>query len=365
MRTHAEIGRHDGYRGCVDDPKTEGYEPPNLAHLTFYRWLSANDWRLDVARAAQELAIGPDEVWSSLGWAVGNGLLHPDEKSPGQYRAVDPHVVAAATTMPLERQIRAEQDRLNQIREQFCTLRDGYLDGTRRAAGAFQVIPDLDLVRVALNQASEGCREEMLTSQPGGNRAPEALQEALARDTLLLQRGIRMRTLYQHTARFNGPSQAYVATASALGAEYRTAHQLFGRLIMFDREVAFVPDHNGTWGAVAIREPSVVHYLYRIFERAWDEAQPYSEASTEGLEIVARDIDRTILRLLAAGVKDETIARRLGMSLRTVRKHIADIMEGFGAQSRFQAGVRAAAAGLLDEEERKPPGTTGGLAVAG
>ena len=49
-----------------------------------------------------------------------------------------------------------------------------------------------------------------------------------------------------------------------------------------------------------------------------------SDAATDGLEAVAKDLDRTILRLLATGLKDETIARRLGMSLRTTRKHIAE-----------------------------------------
>ncbi|MEU9130595.1 helix-turn-helix transcriptional regulator, partial [Kitasatospora sp. NPDC048540] len=53
----------------------------------------------------------------------------------------------------------------------------------------------------------------------------------------------------------------------------------------------------------------------------------------------------TIMELLAAGLKDESIARRLGMSLRTTRRHIADIMEELDAASRFQAGYRFAVQG--------------------
>lgn len=87
---------------------------------------------------------------------------------------------------------------------------------------------------------------------------------------------------------------------SALGAEYRTAHELFGRLIVFDRKVAFVPERGGTWGAVVIREPSVVHYLCEVFEQAWTQAAPFSDAAADGLELVAKDIHRTIVRLLAA-----------------------------------------------------------------
>jgi AraC-like DNA-binding protein len=191
----------------------------------------------------------------------------------------------------------------------------------------------------------------MLTCQPGGNRVPAALQEAIARDTALLERGVQMRTLYHHTARFNGPSQAYVAAVSALGAQYRTAHELFGRIIVFDRETAFIPDRHGSWGAVVIREPSIVAYLCSIFEAAWSTAKPFGDATADGLETVSKELDQTILRLLAAGLKDEAIARRLGMSLRTLRRHIADIMAGLGADSRFQAGIRAAHSAQLADDD--------------
>ncbi|MFJ3084699.1 helix-turn-helix transcriptional regulator [Streptomyces halstedii] len=93
---------------------------------------------------------------------------------------------------------------------------------------------------------------------------------------------------------------------------------------------------------MVVREPSVVHFLYELFEQVWSQAQPFSDAATDCLKAVAKDLDRTILRLLAAGLKDETIARRLGMSLRTTRKHIADMMQALGAGSRFQAGVAGA-----------------------
>lgn len=101
---------------------------------------------------------------------------------------------------------------------------------------------------------------------------------------------------------------------------------------------------------MVVREPSTVAYLCNIFDQTWDLASPFSAAAGQGLEEVAREIHETIIRLLAAGLKDEAIARRLGMSLRTARRHIADIMQELGAGSRFQAGVAAAARGLLDLE---------------
>ncbi|HEV7963709.1 MAG TPA: helix-turn-helix transcriptional regulator [Actinoplanes sp.] len=57
--------------------------------------------------------------------------------------------------------------------------------------------------------------------------------------------------------------------------------------------------------------------------------------------------DRTLLRLLALGVTDEAAARRMGVSVRTIRRHVSQLLDRLDAVSRFQAGVQAAQRGWL------------------
>jgi DNA-binding NarL/FixJ family response regulator len=57
--------------------------------------------------------------------------------------------------------------------------------------------------------------------------------------------------------------------------------------------------------------------------------------------------DRKLLRLLAAGMKDQAIASHLGMSYRTASRRISGLMAALGAESRFQAGLYAARQGWL------------------
>ncbi|MES9506285.1 hypothetical protein ABWJ92_07700 [Streptomyces sp. NPDC000609] len=54
-----------------------------------------------------------------------------------------------------------------------------------------------------------------------------------------------------------------------------------------------------------------------------------------------------IIDLMAQGLKDEVVARRIGMGSRMFRRHMSSIMEKLGASSRFQDGVVAAGAGLI------------------
>ncbi|MEV6394697.1 helix-turn-helix transcriptional regulator [Streptomyces sp. NPDC051907] len=319
------------------------------ADMAVYGWVLEH--RTACAEAiASAVGISEEDAELSVERLVRAHLVHASPEDRSELFAMAPETAAARLAAPVETLIREQQQSLAGIRKELDRFIP-YYHRRRSTAQTLEVLENVHDVRTALNRASDGCHKEVLSSQPGGGaRVPEAMQEALTRDQAMLERGIELRTLYHHTARFNGPSQAYVAAAAALGGQYRTAHELFGRLIVFDRELAFIPVQDGSWGAVAIREPSTVGYLCELFEQTWDRATPFANACTEGLEKVSREIHETIVRLLAAGLKDEAIARRLGMSLRTARRHIADIMEQLGATSRFQAGVQAHARGLLAEE---------------
>ncbi|WP_234322561.1 helix-turn-helix transcriptional regulator [Streptomyces sp. NRRL S-350] len=318
--------------------------------LSVYAWFAENRYSgaHDPAVVAQATGLSPAGVTAAVGRLVDAGLLAPAGARQEALRVVSPDSAFFRRAAPVEAEIRQRQDHIARMRSRFDEFAPLFPD-TRESGAGIEVIPTLAEVRFLLNRLGEQCATEVVSCQPGGGaRVPEAMSEALGRDRAMLERGVRIRTLYHHTARFNGPSQAYVAAASALGAEYRTTHELAGRIIIMDRETAFLPAAGPELGAVVIREPSTVAYLYEMFELSWGQATPFRESTGRDMEAVARELHRTILRLLADGLKDEAIARRLGMSLRTARRHIAEILEQLGADSRFQAGVAASRAGLLD-----------------
>jgi DNA-binding NarL/FixJ family response regulator len=54
--------------------------------------------------------------------------------------------------------------------------------------------------------------------------------------------------------------------------------------------------------------------------------------------------------MMAVGMKDETIARILNVSRRTVQQHITDAGSLLGARTRFQIAVLAAKRGWLSDQ---------------
>lgn len=92
-----------------------------------------------------------------------------------------------------------------------------------------------------------------------------------------------------------------------------------------------------------VRQQGVVEAMTLWFGLLWERAVvPDLDSGEPRL-----DLRRFVLEQMALGVHDEQIARRLGISLRTVRRRVAGLMSELGADSRFQAGVEAARRGWV------------------
>lgn len=94
-----------------------------------------------------------------------------------------------------------------------------------------------------------------------------------------------------------------------------------------------------------VRAPVLVSLLGDLFEHVWSRAEPRPRGWKAPFSLTEQE--KTVLRMAAEGMTDELIGRRLGLTSRTVRRHMANAMERIGAHSRLQAGVRIAKAGII------------------
>jgi hypothetical protein len=180
---------------------------------------------------------------------------------------------------------------------------------------------------------------EIMTAQPYGRRPAGELAAAERRDLRALAEGVRMRTLYQHSARQSPATREYVAELTAHGAEVRTLDEFFKRLIVVDREIAVIPGSEDHVVALALRDRSLVAYLVDIFERAWERGRPFTAREARVERTIADDVRAMTIRLLAEGHSDPASAKRLGVSTRTYAGYIAALKDEYGVQTRFQLGL--------------------------
>lgn len=278
-------------------------------------------------------------------------LLHPDPDDAQWLRPVPPSVVLAQQLQPLEREIQDRRRLTLNLSEAFQPFLD--MSAQKPATThAITVLEGIDRIHAALDVAIAEANTEVLTVQPGGSRPEHILSQALKRSKPLIERGISMRTLYQHTVRHSQSTYAYMDQMAGARVEIRTLEELIERLIICDATVAFIPAQDDRTVALELRHPGLVQYLIKVFEQLWQRATPLTdvvpyETTPEGIT----GVQHSIAKLLIEGHVDEAIARRLGMNVRTCRAHIAKLAAALGSGSRAQLGFLIAESGILRQEE--------------
>ncbi|WP_100246904.1 helix-turn-helix domain-containing protein [Streptomyces viridochromogenes] len=292
-----------------------------------------------LAEALDDQGLPPECADHALADLEELGLVQKgSEQSPV---AVAPERAVQRVLAPMERALSSQRHRIETMRDQLMDLAPIYSEWStgERSDGFVEYLVDLDEALAAITELSANAEDEVLTAQPGGGRKAAILKEAIGRDEAMLERGVRMRTLYQHTARFSHGTRAYVERVSRLGAEVRTMDDEFMRLLLFDRKTAIISTQDDVNAAIMVREPNLVHFIARAFDIWWLTAAPFPvDWRNEEVADVAEQLKRRIVLLLSEGMSDQVIAKRMAMSVRTCRRHIAEIMERLGAESRFQAG---------------------------
>lgn len=128
------------------------------------------------------------------------------------------------------------------------------------------------------------------------------------------------------------------------GERIRLVTKPMPSMAIFGDEYALVASPQGPPGGdlILVRAPALIAISRLLFDLAWTTAIPLEDPEQPG-----SSDHRRLLELLALGVKDEAIARHFDVSLRTVRRRVADLLAELGVETRFQAGLEAGRRGLL------------------
>jgi hypothetical protein len=321
-------------RALFEDAATKLYE-----EICAKNGLSADDYRI-----AED-----GELRNAFDLLVDMGLVvfDPDERV---WSPEDPSHVQSRVVSPLSSEAARLLSESSQWASAFGNLNQTFRRSPRSASrGPFTYLRD-SAIDSFLEQIVAECEEEMLTAQPQAGRDPRFLAMAALRDIELLERGAKMRTLYQHSARRSSVTHKYVAAVTARGAEVRTLDEFFNRMIVIDRRVAVIPNQEDLSVAVAVREPAVVAYLVDIFERSWERARPFTNRETSLMRDIAAEQRAMTMRMLIEGHSDPVSAKRLGVSPRTYAGYVADLKTEYDAETRFQLGYTMGRMGVSGQE---------------
>jgi DNA-binding CsgD family transcriptional regulator len=326
----------------------------------------------EAIRAFGLIAAGqpiPDDAADSVAELAAWGVVVVDPTGVNRPIALNPREVA-------ERQMRAELAKATELMSRARAipvlteqLGEQFERAQLRAGGSSEYIDDVAVVNTRLDDLLNSAGMEILAAQPGGPRTREQLERSVDRDRAALERGVTLHTLYRDSVRQSTAMASHIAMMSGHGAEYRTLVAPYERAIVIDRRHAFVSDYSVVGSpphaAWHVTDPAAIGFIVGAFENAWQLALPWKgEARTgsdggsdgdagpqdwgvdtvsgPGTGVRTTPLERAILRDMVDGIQQRATATRLGISPRTLTKHIDTLKGKFGAVSPAQLGCKFA-----------------------
>lgn len=318
------------------------------AARAYQHMLLTDDWTVE--ELPDTLTIDARDVGPALDELVRAGLIVPSQEASDSLRPVAPSIGLMSLIREREEQIQRAAHGLASARRSADRL-IGMVDDleTRRRASLEQLFGrDQISDRVAdLVQHAETEVLTLLTLLPPS----AALTQARQRDEALLDRGVRTRliVLAGHLRRDREFAE-HLKMLADRGADVRVVATAPIRMVVVDRKVAVVPSDpdDPATGATVVHQQGLVRLTVDAFDSAWERGAPLdATASRSSSQWEPNDLEREVIRLLGQGHKDEAVAHRVGVSLRSVRRLISNIGLHLNADSRFALGVFCKERGLL------------------
>lgn len=275
------------------------------------------------------------------------GLVSRSVERPGRYRPVRPDVAVEA----LVARRRAELDRARSAAQDLVT--EMRAPEGLRPESVVEVLSGGPAIASRFDQLIRSVREELLIMDrppyvAGARETDPVVQDRMAG-------GAHVYVIYSAESLEHGLGTEEAYRAAEVGERSRVHSDVPMKLAVADRSVALLPlslDAPGE-AALVVRSSALLDALQRMFWLLWEQGVPVVPGP-EGVDPVGGDVDPRLLTMLAAGLKDESIARHLGVSSRTVSRRVADLLDRLGVRTRFQAGVYAQRRRLLGTAAHDP-----------
>lgn len=300
------------------------------------------------AKCCQELAerldVPPQALAGTLHELQDKGLLHHD---PGRgLRVAPPDLALGALLVQRQAQLQQTQTAVARIIEDYrarAVLHD--------SGEVVEVLTGRHQVADRYLEMQHGAFKEVRAMVTGPVMAVSSQDNHAARASL--SAGVRHRVVYDRELLGGQEDSVQLEEWYGLGEQIRVTEEVPMKLTIVDERVAFLPTVAARMeepSAIVVRASGLFDALTWIFESVWSSAIPYPAngggggASTPG---GPDEQERRLLSLMLAGGTDTSIAKQLGVSVRTVQRRVGRLSDLVGARTRLQLVWQATRRGWL------------------
>ncbi|MEV0593722.1 helix-turn-helix transcriptional regulator [Nonomuraea cavernae] len=208
-----------------------------------------------------------------------------------------------------------------------------------------QIVTDRDEISSLSYALINAARHDWLTLDNYVLEAPVADSTGYA-PLPVFEGQVQCRAIYETRCAEHPIGAKTIEAAVAAGEQARLLPRVGMKMKLADEAVALLPlTPTGMGGALLVRSPVIVGALREYFELLWEKAIPFGSSEAAGPLTSAQS---QVLQLLTQGLSDEAIARRMDISVNTMRRHWTAIRDALGVETRFAAGAAAARRGWIN-----------------
>ena len=333
-------------------PSTAVGHPPDLSALGVLGFSAREEsiYRLvlrssgtSVASLTTRASLRVGELREHLTRLAGVGLL----ELQGDHVVAHPPQEALARLVNAEaRKVRTRNEQLDAVRALLPSLSADHLASSAPTGErvTIEVLEAGDIGPLVRGLAATSSGDLLWMRPDPWQAAPGQEIEDWVVDQLRL--GRRSRAIYGVAVLREAPDLLRVRAEA--GEQIRILQHVPTRLAVLGGSAALISEQFGVHDdrRLVLRQHSMINALALLFEGLWEKAVPVPGLLGRRHDGAADD-RQVLLNQLAGGAKDEQIARALGLSVRTVRRRVAELLGELGAGSRFQAGVHAVRRGQI------------------
>lgn len=295
----------------------------------------------------RETSCSASQIRKAVNSLVAKGLI---SRAPGQ----SARFIASPPDVALEILVLERQEELERVRVDASRLKQVFSESRQRAQSVdvVEMIGGAGAIGLRVRQLRQAARRAlMIFDNPPYLAHPD---DALERHYQHVERleGWACRSLFSDAAlQIEGRVGSLQAGADP-DEELRFCRRLPMKLIIADNHTAIVPLFGPEREkAVLIHASPLLDGLIALFEAYWEQGLPLSfySKTANGIDASpqASDNEKQLLNLLVAGIKDDAIAKELGLDVRTVRRRVSNLLDVLSVKTRFQAGAQATRRGWI------------------
>lgn len=294
------------------------------------------------------LGMPKAQLQQALETLENKGLIGRVPGSGARYRAIAPEIALEVLLLQREEEIKRARRHAEQLSIRFQRAAAG-----QDPAELVEILVGVPAIRQRWEQLHQGARHEVRGIDKPPYTVPQPESPAQHVEHEMLQRGVKYRIIYDSSGldgfhRWKDDLEFSISR----GEHARVLNNAPTKLVIFDDRYAMIPLQAAPATIVSmilVHRSGLLEALCALFESLWQQALPLAVGSAGPSDPDRPTPDEArLLALLVTGVQDEVIAKQLGMSYRTFQRRLHDLMSRLGAETRFQAGLRAGLRGWIE-----------------